>query len=90
MSDAEAPQTGARDEEHSDPPARRRAHIRWLIAAVLAAVLTGVGGYAGWLQFERHQTEVAAQQALAAAVKYTVALTNFDSQAMDRNIATLR
>ncbi|PIB80271.1 Mce protein [Mycobacterium celatum] len=87
MNEVEAPQAGARDEGHSAP---RRAHLRWLAAAALAVALAGAGGYAGRLQVERHQTDVAAQQAVAAAVKYAVALTNFDSQAMDRNIAVLR
>lgn len=87
MNEVEAPQAGARDEGHSTP---KRAHLRWLAAAALAVALTGAGGYVGRLQFERHQTDVAAQQAVAAAVKYAVALTNFDSQAMDRNIAVIR
>lgn len=91
MSEIQAPQAGAGDEEHTNLlPVRRRPYVRWLAAVALAVVLAGGGGYVGWLQFERHQTEIAAQQAVAAAVKYAVTLTNFDSQAMDRNIAALR
>lgn len=87
MNEVEAPQAGARDEGHFTP---RRAHLRWLAAAALAVTLAGAGGYVGRLQFERHQTDVATRQAVAAAVKYAVALTNFDSKAMDRNIAVIR
>lgn len=87
MSGMEAPRAGARDEEHTEASVRKRAYRRWLAITALVVI---VGGYGGWRQFDRHQTEVATQQAVAAAVKYAVALMNFDSQAMDRNVATLR
>lgn len=90
MTDTEPSQAGVRDQGHNAAPASPRAYSRWIAVAALVVVLAGAGGYVGWLQYERHQTEVATQQAVAAAVKYAVALTNFDSQAMDRNIATLR
>jgi len=41
---------------------------------VLAAV-----GYGGWRLYEHHETEVGAQQALAAAQQYVMTLTNFDA-----------
>lgn len=64
-----------------DPPLaaeRRRGARRWLVAVAVAAVLAG-GGYGGWWAFQRHQTDVAAAQALAAAEKYVLTLTNFDA-----------
>ena len=87
MSGMEPPQAGARDEEHTQASVRSHAYRRWLAVTALLVVLAG---YMGWRQFERHQTEFATQQAVAAAVKYAVALMNFDSQAMDRNDAALR
>lgn len=87
MSEMEAPQGGARDEEHTQASVRSRPSRRWVAVVALIVVL---GGYMGWRQFDRHQTDLATQQAVAAAVKYAVALMNFDSQAMDRNVATLR
>ncbi|HET9875388.1 MAG TPA: Mce protein [Mycobacterium sp.] len=68
-----------------DPPpaagSGRRWRIsfpRWLVAVVLVAVLAGAG-YGGWSLLQRHETDVAGQQALAAAEKYVLTLTNFDS-----------
>lgn len=87
MGDMESPRAGARDEEHTEASVRKPAYRRWLAITALVVIL---GGYAGWRQFDRHQTEAATQQAVAAAVKYAVALMNFDSQAMDRNDAALR
>jgi Mce-associated membrane protein len=52
------------------------------VVAVLA-----VAGYGGWLLFERHQRDVAAQQALAAAEKFVVMLTTVDSNAIDKHVA---
>ncbi|MGH3969708.1 MAG: hypothetical protein ACRDTV_16715 [Mycobacterium sp.] len=85
MTDMEAPQADVGDEDHSAAAVR----TRWLAAAAVVAVLAGAGGYAGWRHFERHQTEVAAQQALAAAEKYATALTNFDSKSMNHNITEI-
>jgi Mce-associated membrane protein len=65
---------------------RRRTPIRWLAAATVVAVLA-VAGYGGWLLFERHQRDVAAQQALAAAEKFVVMLTTVDSNAIDKHVA---
>lgn len=65
-----------------DPPpaAGRRTFSRRSRFAALAAVgvLAGVG-YGGWRLYEHHETEVAAQQAMAAAQKYVMTLTNFDA-----------
>ncbi|MEB3983158.1 Mce protein [Mycobacterium sp. 663a-19] len=68
--------------------ARRRKLVRWVGAAVLAAVLAGAG-FEGWLLFRHHQTEVAAAQALEAATRYTLALTSVDAGAVDKNFAAV-
>lgn len=70
-----------------DPPPAERAgrrrigRRRRLAAAVSAASIAAlsVAGYGGWLVWQHHQTDVGAQQALAAAEKYVLTLSNFDS-----------
>ncbi|MDI3314024.1 MAG: hypothetical protein QJR12_07015 [Mycobacterium sp.] len=52
----------------------------------MAAVLAG-SGYGGWLLFERHQRDVAGQQALAAAEKFIVTLTSVDSTVIDEHVS---
>jgi Mce-associated membrane protein len=89
----------ARDEKHHDEPVqrspsaqdlkarrRRATRTRGLAAAALVAVLA-CAGYEGWLLFQRHQKDVAAQQALAAAEKYVVTLTSVDSDTLDKHVA---
>jgi Mce-associated membrane protein len=73
-----------------DPPPTRdwkslaRAGIHWVATLAVAAVLAGAG-YEGWLLFERHQSDLAAAQALDAARKYAVTLTSTDPNAVDQN-----
>ncbi len=49
-----------------------------IAAAVAVGVLAGAG-YGGWRLYQHHETEVGAQQALVAAQKYVMTLTNFDA-----------
>lgn len=65
---------------------RGRSVRRWVLAAVLAALLA-VSGYEGWLLFAHHQRDVAAAQALHTAETYTLALTSVDPHAIDQNFA---
>lgn len=72
-------------ERAPDPPPtpgsdrRRRISPRSRLAAVvLVAVLAGAS-YGGWLVLQHHKTDVGAVRALAAAEKYVLTLTNFDS-----------
>lgn len=60
------------------------AAIRWTAALVLAAVLA-VSGYEGWVLFQQRQDRIASAQALEAAQKYALALTNIDPNAIDKN-----
>jgi Mce-associated membrane protein len=85
----------AGDEEHKDEPAgestsnlerHRATRIRWLAAAALVAALAGSGSE-GWLLFQQHQKDVAAQQALATAENYVVTLTSVDSNTLDKHVA---
>src|SRR6202022_3355566 len=88
-----------RDEKDHDEPAQRpprapdlkdrrppATRIRGLTAAALVVVLA-CAWYEGWLLFQRHQMDVAAQQALAAAEKYVVTLTSVDSDTLDKHVA---
>lgn len=69
-----------------DARPRWRTPARWLVAAALVAVLAG-SGFGGWLLFQRHQKDVAAREALAAAEKFVVTLTCVDSNTMDKHVA---
>ncbi|MGH3531175.1 MAG: Mce protein [Mycobacterium sp.] len=93
---------GARDEEHDDDPVaapsgerrwsarrHRATRLRWITAAALVAVLVGAAGYVGGQRLHQHQKEVAGAQALEAARKYVVTLTNIDSNAIDQTIADI-
>jgi Mce-associated membrane protein len=72
-----------------EPAQRRRTRpMVYLAAAVLVAVLAG-GGYGGWLLWQHHQNDVAAEQALAAAKKYVLTLTNIDAENIDQNFADI-
>lgn len=61
-----------------------RSAIRWTAVVVFLAVSAGAG-YEGWLLFQQHEQDVAAQQALDAARKYAVTLTSTDPNAIDQN-----
>ncbi len=88
----------AGDEKHHDEPVQtmpsaqelearhQPARIRGLAAAALVAALV-CAGYEGWLLIQRHQDDVAAAQALAAAEKYAVMLTSVDSDTLDKHVA---
>ncbi|ORB06979.1 Mce protein [Mycobacterium mantenii] len=65
---------------------RCRNAVRGVAAGVLAVVLAGAG-YEGWLLFQHHQKQVAAEQALDAAKKYILTLTSVDNNAIDKNFA---
>lgn len=90
ISEAATGDGGRGDNESTEFGARRRrvTPIRWLAAVVLVVALTAAG-YGGWLLYQRHENEVAARQALAAAEKYVVTLTTIDSDAIDKNIADI-
>lgn len=77
----------ATDDEKPETRKDRRGKVaRRVAAAVLAIVLAGAG-YEGWLLFQQHQKDVAADQALTAAKKYILALTSVDTNAIDKNFA---
>ncbi len=61
-----------------------RSAIRWVAAVLLGAVLAAAG-YAGWLLYQQHQTDIDARQALDAAKQYAVTLTSTDPNAVDTN-----
>ncbi|BBY04776.1 hypothetical protein [Mycobacterium noviomagense] len=65
---------------------RGRAPVRLLAAAALIAVLAGAGS-GGWLLYQRHEKDVAAQQALSAAENFVVMLTSVDSNTLDKHVA---
>ncbi|SON61637.1 hypothetical protein MSIMFI_03153 [Mycobacterium simulans] len=61
-----------------------RLKTRWLGAIAAAVVLAVAGlGFGGWVLFQEHQRNEAAEEALAAARNYIVKLTNVDSDAVD-------
>lgn len=76
------------DQKHDDEPVQGppSTRIRWIVAVAMVAVLACAGSE-GWLLFQRHQKDVAAQQALAAAEKYVVTLTSVDSDTLDKHVA---
>lgn len=78
---ADEPDEAAQPEQPKKPA---RRWLRWAAAVVLALVLAGAG-YEGWLLYQHHQREVAADQALEAAKKFSLALTTVDPNALDKN-----
>lgn len=72
-----------------EPIAARRRRVRsaieWAAAVAVVAVLAAAG-YGGWQAFQQHQTDVAAQQALAAAHRYLHTMTNFNSDNVSTDI----
>lgn len=84
------PRDAASASVHDHSASHRRAtRIRWLAAAVLVVVLAGAAGYAGQQRLHQHQKEVAAAQALDAARKYAIKLSNIDSNAIDQTLADI-
>jgi hypothetical protein len=78
--------SGARDRNAR----RQRAdRTRWLAAASLIVVFAGAAGYVGRQRLHQHQKEVAVVQALDAARKYAVTLTNIDTNAIGRTVADI-
>lgn len=65
-------------------PRAGRALRRWIPAGVLLLVVA-TAGYEGWLLYAHHRQEVAAAEALAAAERYTLALTSVDPNAIDKS-----
>lgn len=61
-----------------------RSAVRGVAAVVLGAVLAAAG-YAGWLLYQQHQTDIDTAQALDAAKQYAVTLTSTDPNAVDKN-----
>lgn len=84
--DADGEPSETNDESHTDETQKarrwRRPAIRWIAVVVFVAVLAGAG-FEGWLLFERHQKEVAAQQALDAAQQFAGKFTNADPDTID-------
>lgn len=92
MADMESPEDGS-DATEADTatavtgkPARGRM-TRGLVAVALVAVLAA--GYGGWLLVQRHRTDVAAAQALAAAEQYALTLTNIDAVNVEQNFTDI-
>ena len=69
----------------------RHLHIplRWLTIGALVAVLTGAGGWLGWVAIEHYQQDVASTQALDAAKKFALTLCNTDASTVDKNFTEL-
>jgi Mce-associated membrane protein len=80
--DAEPSATSVKDD--ADQPRWTKRAVRWAAAVAVAAVVA-VAGFEGWLLYQQHQQDVAAEQALDAATKYAVVLTSIDTDALDQN-----
>ncbi|BBX30110.1 Mce protein [Mycolicibacterium alvei] len=76
--------------DHDGPTVgrRRRPRMRWVAGIAMAALVAGAG-YEGWLLYQQHDRNVAAQQALEAARNYAVTLTSIDTNAIDENFASV-
>jgi Mce-associated membrane protein len=72
------------DTDDADKPRWTKRAPRWAAVAAVAIVVA-VAGWEGWLLYQRHQKDVAAEQALDAATKYAVVLTSIDTNALDQN-----
>jgi Mce-associated membrane protein len=72
------------DTDDADKPRWAKRAPRWAAVAAVAIVVA-VAGWEGWLLYQRHQKDVAAEQALDAATKYAVVLTSIDTNALDQN-----
>lgn len=85
------PASNGCDEQHADEPSARAvgtrdSRVRWVTAAALAISLVGAPGYLGWMQYQRHQADVAAAQALDAARQYAFKLADLSADAIDAHL----
>lgn len=68
----------------TEPRRRIRSAVRGVAAVVFGAVLAAAG-YAGWLLYQQHRTDIDTAQAVDAAKQYAVILTSTDPNAVDKN-----
>ncbi|MGW0161255.1 Mce protein [Mycobacterium sp. NPDC003323] len=78
-----AAEAEAETDTETTRPGRRRLVIA--AAAVTVAALLGGSGFLGWLVWQDHRVDQAAQQARDAAVAYAPVLTSIDSDKVDEN-----
>jgi Mce-associated membrane protein len=87
--EAEESESGVEDDTADEARAEERP--RWTkrvlpwVAAVAVGIVVAVASWEGWLLYQQHQKDVAAEQALDAATKYAVVLTSIDTNALDQN-----
>ena len=72
------------DTKAEDRPRWTKRALPW-VAAVAVGVVVAVAAWEGWLLYQQHEKDVAAEQALDAATKYAVVLTSIDTNALDQN-----
>lgn len=83
--EAEEPESSVKDDiKAEDRPRWTKRALPW-VAAVLVGVVVAVAAWEGWLLYQQHQKDVAAEQALDAATKYAVVLTSIDTNTLDQN-----
>ena len=70
--------------ETEDGPRWTKRALPWVVA-VAVGVVVAVAAWEGWLLYQQHQKDVAAEQALDAATKYAVVLTSIDTNSLDQN-----
>ncbi|MFV0495305.1 hypothetical protein [Mycobacterium sp.] len=66
-------------------PRRGINHAIRGVVVLAAGAVVAWAGYAGWLQYQQHRTDMAAAQALEAAKAFAVTLTSTDPGAVDKN-----
>jgi Mce-associated membrane protein len=82
---ASAVQHGSRAAAQARPG---RPAFRWLAAAAMVAMLAVIG-FGGQLLYQEHQSNVAGRQALEAAQRYIVKLTNIDADTIEGKSADI-
>jgi Mce-associated membrane protein len=82
--DEEAGEAAVEETKAEDRPHWTKRALPW-VAAVAVGVVVAVAAWEGWLLYQQHQQDVAAEQALDAATKYAVVLTSIDTNALDQN-----